>query len=176
MKNLKINKTVNDIITGKDKNERLMSIALYDRRSKTIDSEDLPKSDKEGNIMNDCDEDSDDSDDILKVNLLEENGKNIAKKVINFPNEIGFYIKNFFILLIQFILIIPSTIVGFKFKLNEKLIEADVSLIIKYIPFLVLIFFLSFIIACLSKYKKNRIKLSWNRNIFSLTPSFSEKV
>ena len=135
------NKTVNDIITGKDKEDRLMSIALYDRRSKTIDSEDLPKSGKENIIMNDSDEDSDDSDDILKVNLLEGNEKNIAKKVINFANEKGFYIKNFFMLLIQFVLIIPSTIVGFKFKLDEKLIEADVSLIVKYIPFLVLVFF-----------------------------------
>ena len=153
------NKTVNDIITGKDKEDRLMSIALYDRRSKTIDSEDLPKSGKENIIMNDSDEDSDDSDDILKVNLLEGNEKNIAKKVINFANEKGFYIKNFFMLLIQFVLIIPSTIVGFKFKLNEKLIEADVSLIVKYIPFLVLVFFLSFIIACLSKYKKIRIMI-----------------
>ena len=96
------------------------------------------------------------------MNLLKRTKKNEFKrdnKVLKLPNKKNFYTKNFLILFIQYIVIIALTITGFKYKLNEKLIDADVSLSIKYIPFITLIFSLNIVIAFLSEFKASKIMI-----------------
>ena len=65
-----------------------------------------------------------------------------------------FYLKNLIILLFQYTFIISLTIVGFIYKFNEKLLELDISLLVKYIPPLGLIFLSAIIILCLNANKK----------------------
>ena len=67
-----------------------------------------------------------------------------------------FYLKNFIILLIQFVFILVSIILGFQYKFNEILIKSDASLEAKYIPFSIVIFLSAITIACL--YQKKTLK------------------
>ena len=156
------NKTVNDILVSDiDRKARLMTISLIDGRSKTIVSIDTPEELEENININD---NSDDTDDDLEVNLLEGTEEIIAKKpkkakIIKLPTKKMFYTKNFLILLIQYIFIISITLLGFQYKINEKLLEADALLLIKYIPYIAFILFISMFIVCLSKYKKSRIMI-----------------
>ena len=80
---------------------------------------------------------------------IDDNSNNLQKQKY-------FYLKNFIILLIQFTLIFPLTVVGFQYKFNEILIESDVSLEDKYIPSSIVIFLSAIIIACL--YQKKTLK------------------
>ena len=141
------NKTVNDIISPLDREEKLMSITLEDEANKTIVSINISKLPKyDISINNDSDDDSDEffnMDDSIEIDLLKETEKNKIKKLkklIKLSTREDFYTKNFLILLIQYIFIIVLTIVGFEYKFNEKIIEADVPLLIKYFPFLFLFF------------------------------------
>ena len=88
------NKTVNDVITPLDRKEKLMSISIEYRRSKTIDS--IDKSELSEDILtinHDLDDDSDESyimDDSDKLGLLEGTEKNKipkAIKVLKFPKK-----------------------------------------------------------------------------------------
>ena len=67
-----------------------------------------------------------------------------------------FYLYNFIILSIQYFLIITITIVGFKYKFNEKIIETDVSLLIKYFIVIAFVSIFSIIIICLFEHKKSK--------------------
>ena len=104
----------------------------------------------------------------------------VIKHVFNYINERNnednkelkakkkFYLNNFIILVIHFSLIIILTMVGFEYKLNERLIELDISLKVKYIPFLALIFLSSIIINCLHKKQSTK----WLLIFHAIYPSF----
>ena len=79
-----------------------------------------------------------------------------------------FYLNNFIILVIHFSLIIILTMVGFEYKLNERLIELDISLKVKYIPFLALILLSCIIITCLHKKQSTK----WLLIFHAIYPSF----
>ena len=64
--------------------------------------------------------------------------------------------NNFLILFAEFAFTISLVIVGFEFNFHKIIIESDISLEIKYIPFIAFMFFLSIIIACLSDNKKTK--------------------
>ena len=68
-----------------------------------------------------------------------------------------FYLMNFLILFTQFSLIILITIIGFVFKFNEILMKFNISLALKYTPFICFMLLLAIICkACLFYDKKNQ--------------------
>ena len=67
-----------------------------------------------------------------------------------------FYLYNFIILFIQYVIIITLIILGFGYKFNEILIEYDVSLAVKYISFLAFIFILCIVIMRLYENQNNK--------------------
>ena len=146
-------KTANDILDSKiDRDDKLMTISLFNQRNDTIDSVkisvDLEENNKSIN-------DEIDPDINFRENLLEGNIENLE----NINTKKRFYLKNLIILAIQYTLIISLSVVGFIYKLNEKLIEWDVSMEIKYTPFIAFIFLLALIIESLSDYKTKKFMI-----------------
>ena len=65
------------------------------------------------------------------------------------------YFKIFIILFIQYAITLISTILLFFYRINDKLIESDVSIFAKYIPFFAFMFALAFVIFfCVIKNEK----------------------
>ena len=77
-----------------------------------------------------------------------------------------FYLKNFIILFIQYVVILISTILLFFYGINEKLINWEVSLEMKYTPFPAFIFAITIIISSLWNYKTKKFMINFV-NIFS---------
>ena len=146
-------KTANDILDSKiDRDDKLMTISLFNQRNDTIDSVkisvDLEENNKSIN-------DEIDPDINFRENLLEGNIENLE----NINTKKRFYLKNLIILAIQYTLIISLSVVGFIYKLNEKLIEWDASIEIKYTSLIAFIFLLALIIESLSDYKTKKFMI-----------------
>ena len=146
-------KTADDILDLKiDRDDKLMTISLFNQRNDTIDSVkisvDLEENNKSIN-------DEIDPDINFRENLLEGNIENLE----NINTKKRFYLKNLIILAIQYTLIISLSVVGFIYKLNEKLIEWDASIEIKYTSLISFIFLLALIIESLSDYKSKKFMI-----------------
>ena len=94
------NKTVNDIISSLDREEKVMSIQLQDDSNKTIDSVDISKLAKyDISINNDSVDDSEETfnmDDSIEINLLKETEINKIKKSKKLIISKNFLYKNLF--------------------------------------------------------------------------------
>ena len=149
------NKTVGDMISNIDKNDKLMSVSVNNERAQTIDiikvEEEPPES-----INNIDEKDKDDNSKEEKLIKGKEEFEENDLELTDISQKKEFYLNNFFILLMQYAFIILLTEVGFDYKFNEILIDFNTSLLAKYLLGIVFFFLLAYIVACLPKYKTKR--------------------
>ena len=149
------NKTVGDMISNIDKNDKLMSVSVNNERAQTIDiikvEEEPPES-----INNIDEKDKDDNSKEEKLIKGKEEFEENDLELTDISQKKEFYLNNFFILLMQYAFIILLTKVGFDYKFNEILIDFNTSLLAKYLVGIAFFFLLAYIVACLSKYKTKR--------------------
>ena len=141
-------KLINELQINKfDKKDKLITILYAHKRNDTIHSIEIEEEPNENSRISGFREDINN----FQENLIE-NAEGIIHNGENTNIKKGYYLKIFLILIIQYVLIISLSIIGFLYKFNEILIKYDISLEVKYIPFISIIFLISIAIECLFDY------------------------
>ena len=141
------NKTVFTLANQLDKTSKVMSITVNEYELNPQDNKAYQNS---ISIVNKLD---------LNISINEGLNRNIMrrKNCFRFNAKIKFFIKNFIILIIQYISIFLFTYFGFFYKINETILKIDLNMILKIISIIIIILIIiSIFIKILPKYKKNR--------------------
>ena len=147
-------KVINELKINKfDKEDKLITISFANKRNDTIHSIEVGEDPDENNRISGF------GGNINSLENLIENAEDIIHNRENKDIIKGYYLKIFLILIIQYVSIISLSIIGFIYKFNEVLIKYEISLEVKYIPFISFIFLLTIVIECLYDFRTKKFMI-----------------